>query len=630
MTSNQEDHILIHESRNTKYNQLNLDQKRTYIQKVIDNNIKRKRNDLAGSSTNSKGKRKIDLFCGAQQREYPHGGQITHEPVCSLLHKLQTPKSCSFCGAKKFEHEPPTYCCHNGEIHMADVNVNDELYALYTVQTQEAIEFRRQTRKYNSIFSFTSFRARFDRELASNRKGIFTFRAQGQIYHNLPSLIPEKNKPSYFQLYFYDTENELQNRMGILDNANMSTTTTKRLMDILEGNPYAKFLRKLNDFPSLEDFKIIINRDAAVDQRVYNSPTVDQVAAIWVEGNNDNVPYEREIVVHSHSGKNHQVKHYFGCYDPLQYPLLFPGGDVGWHQNIKRRDKNDIRRSKQVNTTSQVTQQMFTSAEDIFKREREGVKAPKAGSVSCREYYCYKFQIRDTRQSTVLTSAGRLFHQYAVDMYIKLETTRLDYFRKKQSEIRAELFQGIVDSVASGEANACQVGKRIVLPSSFIGGPRDMRRRYLDAMSLVQRFGKPDIFITMTCNPEWEEITEELHPGQTHNDRPDLTSRIFRGKLQDLKDQLFKKEIFGKVAAHVHVIEFQKRGLPHAHMLIILMGKHKIVSSNHYDKYVSAEIPNQYENPILYELVDKYVSAEIPNQYENPILYELVKKHMML
>ena len=236
-----------------------------------------------------------------------------------------------------------------------------------------------------------------------------------------------------------------------------------------------------------------------------------------------------------------------------------------------------------------------------------GVKAPKAGSVSCREYYCYKFQIRDTRQSTVLTSAGRLFHQYAVDMYIKLETTRLDYFRKKQSEIRAELFQGIVDSVAAGEAKACQVGKRIVLPSSFIGGPRDMRRRYLDAMSLVQRFGKPDIFITMTCNPEWEQIIEELHPRQTHNDRPDLTSRIFRAKLQDLKDQLFKKEIFGKVAAHVHVIEFQKRGLPHAHMLIILMGKHKIVSSNHYDKYVSAEIPNQYENPILYELVKKHM-----------------------
>jgi len=53
------------------------------------------------------------------------------------------------------------------------------------------------------------------------------------------------------------------------------------------------------------------------------------------------------------------------------------------------------------------------------------------------------------------------------------------------------------------------------MPSSFIGGPRDMRCRYMDAMALVWRFGKPDIFLTMTCNPKWDEITLELYPGQT-------------------------------------------------------------------------------------------------------------------
>lgn len=93
-----------------------------------------------------------------------------------------------------------------------------------------------------------------------------------------------------------------------------------------------------------------------------------------------------------------------------------------------------------------------------------------------------------------------------------------------------------------------------------------MRRRYLDAISLVQKFGKPDLFITMTCNPDWKEIKDYLKDGQVAQDRPDLTARVFRAKLKDLKYQLFKKHIFGKVAAHVHVIEFQKRGLPHAHI----------------------------------------------------------------
>ena len=78
-------------------------------------------------------------------------------------------------------------------------------------------------------------------------------------------------------------------------------------------------------------------------------------------------------------------------------------------------------------------------------------------------------------------------------MYIKLETTRLDFYRRKQGEIRAELYQGIVDSVMAGETSGSQVGQRIVLPISFIGGPRDMCRRYLDAMALVERFGKPDL-----------------------------------------------------------------------------------------------------------------------------------------
>ncbi|XP_057791099.1 uncharacterized protein LOC131008223 [Salvia miltiorrhiza] len=171
--------------------------------------------------------------------------------------------------------------------------------------------------------------------------------------------------------------------------------------------------------------------------------------------------------------------------------------------------------------------------------------------------------------------------------------------------MRAELYQGIVDSVYKGELRGNEVGKRIVLPATFIGGPRDMRRRYLDALALVQRFGKPDLFITMTCNPEWKEIQENLYVGQTAQDRPDLTARVFRAKLQDLRDQLFKNEIFGHVAAHVHVIEFQKRGLPHVHMLIIFKSENKINTTDEIDKFVSAELPDEEKNPELFDLVKK-------------------------
>ena len=226
--------------------------------------------------------------------------------------------------------------------------------------------------------------------------------------------------------------------------------------------------------------------------------------------------------------------------------------------------------------------------------------------VLCRQYYCYKLQIRPAQKSLLL-HAGRLLQQFLVDMYVKIETARLDYFRHNQKVIRAELYRGIIDSIEIGETRGAEVGKRIILPATFTGGPRDMRKRYMDAMALVQRFGKPDLFLTMTCNPNWPEIKEELGDIDEAQNRPDLVSRIFKAKLEELKADLFKKEVFGPVAAYVYVIEFQKRGLPHAHLLIILKAGTKLISPQSFDKVVSAEIPDPEKRPNLYSLVAKHM-----------------------
>ncbi|XP_022841842.1 uncharacterized protein LOC111365519 [Olea europaea var. sylvestris] len=121
----------------------------------------------------------------------------------------------------------------------------------------------------------------------------------------------------------------------------------------------------------------------------------------------------------------------------------------------------------------------------------------KQSHVSCREYYSYKLQIRPSDKSVLLHS-DRLFQQYVVNMYVKIETSRLDYFRSNQKQIRAELYQSIVDSIHNGEKRGYKIGKKFVLPHSFTCGPRDMLRMCLDAMALVQRYGKPDLFITIT------------------------------------------------------------------------------------------------------------------------------------
>ena len=126
-------------------------------------------------------------------------------------------------------------------------------------------------------------------------------------------------------------------------------------------------------------------------------------------------------------------------------------------------------------------------------------------------------------------------------------------------------------------------------------------------MALVQKYGKPDIFLTMTCNPNWEEIKAELLPGQVSQDRPDLSTRIFRAKFEELKNDVIKKGVLGTVIAYVYVIEFQKRGLPHVHMLLMLRDDDKLNNPDDYDHIVRAEIPNQNEEPDLYNAVLRHM-----------------------
>ena len=79
----------------------------------------------------------------------------------------------------------------------------------------------------------------------------------------------------------------------------------------------------------------------------------------------------------------------------------------------------------------------------------------------------------------------------------------------------------------------------------------------------------------MTCNPLWPHITTELFPGQTAQDRPDIVSKVFNLKLKQLLHDLKEGKVFGKTVAFIYVIEFQKRGLPHAHILLILHSTNK-------------------------------------------------------
>nr|CDJ90645.1 uncharacterized protein LOC100901161 [Haemonchus contortus] len=201
--------------------------------------------------------------------------------------------------------------------------------------------------------------------------------------------------------------------------------------------------------------------------------------------------------------------------------------------------------------------------------------------------------------------AGKLYQQLLVDSYVKIEQNRLNYDRTHQAELRVDSYRGLADYVTGDNDITGPPGvRRVILPSSFPGSPRAMVQNYQDAMAIVSKYGKADLFITFTCNPAWREITEQLENGQTASDRPDIVTRVFNIKLQELYCDLFKKQIFGAVNAYIPVMEWQKRGLPHCHMLITLAEQDKRRSVSDIDSIVQAVIPDHETGPrLLYNIV---------------------------
>lgn len=131
--------------------------------------------------------------------------------------------------------------------------------------------------------------------------------------------------------------------------------------------------------------------------------------------------------------------------------------------------------------------------------------------------------------------ARKLSQQFIVDAYCQIESLRLQYIRTHQKDLRVEQYRGLYDYIKGrSQGENYQIGKTIILPSTFEGSPRNMAQNYQDAMTLVSRFGKPDLFITYTCNGKWREISENLDWCKNPIECAELVSRVFNAKLSSL------------------------------------------------------------------------------------------------
>jgi hypothetical protein len=165
------------------------------------------------------------------------------------------------------------------------------------------------------------------------------------------------------------------------------------------------------------------------------------------------------------------------------------------------------------------------------------------------------------------------------------------------------------------------------LSQSFHGSRRHLRGLARNALAIVSEKDSPSLFITLTYNPHWAELLQMLPEGQCAYDRPDITNRVFKNRLQCFMHNLRAGKYFDdfysngevkirrKVLYEIQVIEYQNRGLPHCHLVV------KLENTPSFKDDLN----------MCADWVDSHIQAEIlknPITKEDHKILELQQKHM--
>ena len=409
-------------------------------------------------------------------------------PYCNALHWSGESTVSSRSRRPEFET-----CCAHGKISLPLLSVPPPpLYNFFIDDSNAGKDFRKNITQYNAALAFTSLGVDIDHSVVGH--GPPVFRIHGELRHLSGSLIPERGQAaSYAQLYVYDPQAAYQCRVS--RNDNLSLATLADLQRVLRLNHqysqvYQHAYEVLRHYDGPDHYvKLCVL--PGNDPRRYNTPTADEVAVV-LPGDNATKGDYRDILLHLRPQyyddghlKLQRINEGHPAYVPLHYVLLFPRGEPGWYQGMHVRNN------------------------------------PR--SVTLLQYTAFRIHPRSNEFSTILRGQ-RLFQRYLVDMFVDQQCLR--FIRNQQHKLRVTMLSGIEDALSSNDENIdlSQLGQRIILPSSYHGGPRDMYQRYLDGMAIARHFKKIDIFLTMTANPQWPEILRELLPRQTAADRPDLVS----------------------------------------------------------------------------------------------------------
>ncbi|GJY75151.1 DNA helicase [Tanacetum coccineum] len=334
----------------------------------------------------------------------------------------------------------------------------------------------------------TSLGAHID-ESINNGRGPYVFKISGQLYHWIGSLCPAEGEPPRFlQLYIYDTDNEVDNRMSHFggNNSTLRRDIVEGLIDMLDThNALVQLFRtareKYEDI-HIPNFKVRLYN--VVGAREYATFLGRLLGAIVYEpGPESDMDYD--IVLEERSGYPQRVNKLHPSYMSLQFPLLFIYGQDGYSKELRM-----------IGTTGSSSEQ---------KR------------LTMKAYYSYY------------------------------------------------LHDCIYDAINQGDNDGSNCGAKLILPQSFVGGPR-----------------------------------------------ADIVDRVFEMKIHQFIHYLRDAQPFGKTVAVLYTVEFQKRGLPHCHTLLWIDESVRVRRDEDIDIYISQILLEAPDRFFLHRTIQRYRVPYMP------------------
>ncbi len=466
-------------------------------------------------------------------------------PISLEYTSLNNAEPCAFCGALLFKEEKSRskWCCSEGQLYFPKP-------LPLTAPFYEEAEFLSDVREYNNLFSFSALGVTGSFQKAPFGYGPQMVKIQGKTYHRVFDLNwSEPGRPNNSQLYIDDG----RMRQNVAKGRNLNTKIVSEIEQYLKKvNPLTETYKQLGSHPAPDAHIVFERTTRAKDGPILGDrPTAKNEISglIKTTGGVPTKPSRKVTVWKTNDRQPQFVDILDEVYEPLQYPILFPNASKGWFA---------------------------------------GMTGASGRKLSLTKYYRQWLLGRDDR----VRKLGRLGQEYMVDGWSRAEEEKLNFIRYNQAKLLRTAKRKEIDETIAGEGGG-KAGK-IYLPNSHTGSPRNMAVKYQDAMAVVNRKGKPSFFVTITTNPKWKEIQENLLSGQTASDRPDLCDRVFHEKLAIAKRMVKDGSLFGKMITLTDVIEFQKRGLPHAHLALRVAGGGPIDPKD-IDRFVRATIPDENE-----------------------------------